>query len=345
MKPVKRYKINFLVFLLLAFVFISGCHASYGKDVVVVRTEETDSAGMSNSKGILYDNRRIVIAICPKAIDNPIFLDAKTAGEQAGQELGINIQWIGPMTSNITEQVAVIEGLIEKKVDAMLISCNDAEALKEVINKAVDSGIYVATFDSDSPNSKRMFYIGTNNYQAGMAAAQSMKKLLPQGGNIALLTGILGAPNLEERIQGFRDGIKGTNIKIVSIQSGEDDVSKSVEAVNQYTFANPDLNGWWFVGGWPFFTDEKALYALKDFRKKGGKVVSIDTFYPMLKYVQMDMVDQLIGSDYTKMGDTGVRLLYDAVMGKPVEENYIDTGFEFCDKYNVEEILKNKTPW
>lgn len=291
------------------------------------------------------DNKDITIAICPKALDNPIFIDTKVAAEKAGKELGIKVDWVGSTNSVASEQVTVIEGLIAKKVDAILISCNDATALKDVINKATGQGIKIATFDSDSPDSKRLFYIGTNNYNAGKKAAEYMTKLLPNGGKVAILTGVLGAPNLEERIKGFKDAAKGSKLQVLPVQTGEDDVAKSVEIVNQFTSANPDLAGWWFDGGWPFFADEAALAGLKKFRDKGGKVVSIDTFHPMLKFMKLGYADQFIGSNYTAMGDQGVKLLLKAIQGEKLTETNVDTGYELCDKANVEEVLKSKTPW
>lgn len=290
-------------------------------------------------------SKDITIAVVPKALDNAIFLDAKDAAEKVGKELGIKIEWVGSTKSDAAEQVTVIEGLIEKKVDGILISCNDADALKDVINKGIDKGIKVATFDSDSPDSKRLFYAGTDNIGIGKQAADFMKELLPNGGKVAILTGVLGAPNLEQRIVGFKEGVEGTNIEVISVQTGEDDVQKSVEVVNQFTSANPDLAAWFFDGGWPYFADPEALSDLKKFIDKGGKVVSIDTFHPMLKYVELDMVDVLIGQNYTKMGDTGIRLLHKAIKGEKITEEIINTGSEVVDKSNVEEVLKTKTPW
>lgn len=93
----------------------------------------------------------ITIAVVPKSLDNAIFLDSQAAAEAKAKELGINLQWVGPTTSDAGQQVTVIEGLIEKQVDGILISCNDADALKDVIDRAVDAGIVVGCFDSDSP--------------------------------------------------------------------------------------------------------------------------------------------------------------------------------------------------
>lgn len=133
------------------------------------------------------------------------------------------------------------------------------------------------------------------------------------------------------------------------MQTGEDDVQKSVEVVTQYTAANPDLAGWFFAGGWPYFADPDALHELKTFMEKGGHIVSIDASYPMMQFVGMNMVDVLIGQNYTAMGSLGVELLYKIIKGEEVdlgdESHYIDTGYELVDINNYEEVWASKTPW
>ena len=293
----------------------------------------------------------LVIAVVPKSLDNAIFLDAKSAAEKKGAELGITVQWEGSMTSDAAQQVNVIESLIERQVDGILISCNDADALQEVIDRAVDAGIHVACFDSDSPNSKRAFYCGTDNYAIGKLSAEYMMEYLPEGGKVAILTGVLGAPNLEMRIVGFKETLEAANspIEVLPVQTGDDDVQKSVEVVIQYTAANPDLAGWFFVGGWPYFADPDALPEVKVFMEKGGRIVSIDTCEPMLQYVGLDMVDILIGQNYPAMGAIGVETLYKLIKGEEVslgdDTNYIDTGYEVVDKSNYQEVWETKEPW
>lgn len=293
----------------------------------------------------------IEIAVIPKSLDNAIFLDTKAAVEQKGKELGIKIYWEGPTTSDAAMQVNIVESLIERQVDGILISCNDADALKDVIDRAVAAGIAVGCFDSDSPDSDRAFYCGTDNYAIGKLAAELMMQYLPDGGKVAILTGVLGAPNLEARIDGFEQTLAAANSKIelMPVQTGEDDVSKSVDVVTQYTSANPDLAGWFFDGGWPYFADPDALLELKDFIKEGGHIISVDTCYPMMQFVGLEMVDVLIGQNYSAMGSESIELLYKLIKGEPVdlgnEEHFIDTGYELVDINNYEEVWATKTPW
>ena len=314
------------ILILLAVLLILGCCPACGEDT-------------------------IEIAVVPKALDNAIFLDTKIAAEAKGKELGIKIYWEGSTSSDAAMQVNVIESLIERQVDGILISCNDADALKDVINRAVEAGIVVACFDSDSPDSKRAFYCGTNNYTIGKLAAEYVAGYLPEGGKLAILTGVLGAPNLETRLDGFVDTLTALNpkIEILPIQTGEDDVQKSVEVVAQYTAANPDLAAWFFAGGWPYFADPDALPEVKSFIEKGGHIVSIDTCYPMMQFVGMEMVDVLIGQNYSAMGSLGVETLYKLILGEEVdlgdENHFIDTGYEVVDIENYEEVWASKTPW
>jgi ribose transport system substrate-binding protein len=291
----------------------------------------------------------ITIAVIPKAMDNPVFLDTKAGAEKAAKELGINLIWTAPFRSDAAEQVQVIEGLIQRKVDGMLISANDPTALNDVIAKAQQEGIFMATFDADAPESGREFYIGIDNYEVGKLGGQLYAQLAAEkGGKVetALLTGILGAFNLEERIRGFRDGVRGTNVEIVSIQTCEDDINKAVQIIDDFTNANPSLGGWFFIGGWPFFAPPESLGTIKRFVDAGNLVVSIDNFWPMLDFLEAGMTQMLVGYSFYDMGYEGVKALKTLVDGGSVPDMIIlDSSSSVTTLDNLEEIRKTKTPW
>jgi ribose transport system substrate-binding protein len=291
----------------------------------------------------------VTIAVIPKAMDNPVFLDTKAGAEKAAKELGIELIWTAGFKSDAAEQVQVLEGLIQKGVDGMLISCNDPSALNDVIAKAKEEGIFVATFDSDAPTSERAFYIGIDNYDVGKLGGKLYSELAAKkSGKVktALLTGILGAFNLEERIRGFKDGIAGTNVEIVSIQTCEDDINKAVQVIDDFTNANPDLGGWFFIGGWPFFAPPESLGTLKDFVDRGNLVVSIDNFYPMLDFLEAGLTQMLVGYSFYDMGYEGVKNLMKLINGGTVEKMIIlDSSSSITTIDNLEEIKKTKTPW
>ena len=94
---------------------------------------------------------------------------------------------------------------------------------------------------------------------------------------------------------------------------------------------------------------EDALPEIKTFMKNGGHIVSVDTCYPMMQFVGMEMVDVLVGQNYAAMGSLGVETLYKLIKGEEVslgdETNFIDTGYEVVDISNYKEIWATKTPW
>src|SRR5512137_2501969 len=103
--------------------------------------------------------KKLVFAFVPKLLDNPVFQVAWQGAQAAAKEFGggsIEVQRFAPVKSDAVEQAQIIESLIEKKVDGIAVSVNDADALTESINKAMDAGIPVVTFDSDAPKSKRI---------------------------------------------------------------------------------------------------------------------------------------------------------------------------------------------
>lgn len=335
--------------LIVAFAFSmlligTSCKA---EETAQKATEKTVEAAEEGGAEAAEEAGEITIAVVPKALDNPVFLDTKIASEAAGEELGITVNFTGSTSSDAAEQATVVEGLIESGVDGILISVNDADALTGVINDAIAAGIKVATFDSDAPDSDRLFYIGSNNYELGKACAVELNDLVgDEEIDLAIMTGVVGASNLEERIDGVEENIND-NIAVLSVQACDDNVDKSVEILNTYTPANPDLDAWIVVGGWPFFSTVDSLPDLKTFRENGGYFVIIDTFYPMLAFMKEDppLADVMIGQDFAAMGKTGVELLLDLIEGGTVEEEIVITPMEYCTVDNVDELLATKPPW
>src|SRR5579862_1960561 len=138
------------------------------------------------------DDKKMVFAFVPKLLDNPVFQVAWQGAQAGATDLGggkIEVQRFAPVKSDAVEQAQIIETLIERKVDGIAVSVNDADALKESIDKAMDAGIPVVTFDSDAPKSKRISYYGTNNPGSGKTMGEYLVKYMGTKGNIALLMG------------------------------------------------------------------------------------------------------------------------------------------------------------
>ncbi|MCM8746849.1 substrate-binding domain-containing protein [Thermomicrobium sp. CFH 73360] len=147
----------------------------------------------------------------PKLV-HPFFEDVRKGGEQKAKELGVDFQWVAPQQADPAQQVSMIEDLIRKKVHAISISPNEPKSVEPVIAEGMKQGILMMTFDADSPNSQRVMYIGTDNKAAG----RTMVKLLNGQGKVGIITGGLGALNLNRVL---RDSRKGSDRTFRSLTS------------------------------------------------------------------------------------------------------------------------------
>jgi ribose transport system substrate-binding protein len=275
----------------------------------------------------------ITIAIVPKGTDNPIFDATRIAAEKEAKELGVNLIWRGSPTADPVQQALIVEGLIKDKVQGIAISCTDAGVLKNVINKAVESGIVVSTWDSDAPNSKRMLYVGTDNYRGGAECGKEMVMLIGRDKNVIALSGDPGAFNLRERIRGFEETVKDLNINIIVTLYCFDDVEKSALLLEEYLKSNPKVDGVFMAGGWPLWRGVEKMPNLRAF--KGG-VVCLDYFSAAKPFIEQGMIDVCLGQDFSNMGKLSVRYLVDAINKKEISSQNIDSGLYRVDKANVD---------
>ena len=140
------------------------------------------------------------------------FWDTMGKGMDAGvKELGVKSTWQAPSPADHNGQVKLFNDALSAKVDGIAISPIQADAIAPTIDKAIAEGTPVICFDSDATGSKRLAYIGTNNFEAGKAAGLVAAKLFPNGGKLVAFVGNMGAQNAQDRYKGFKEGMKGTN--------------------------------------------------------------------------------------------------------------------------------------
>ncbi len=264
------------------------------------------------------------VSYIPKALNNPVFDLSKRGAEDGGKELGFEVSWDGPVKSDAAEQVRVMEDVIARQVDGIAVSCNDPATLQPAIDKAIEKGIKVITWDADAPDSKRIFNYSVNQYDNGLKGGEMLAKLLDGKGNVSYLTGVPGAFNLEERIRGFKDALaKYPDMKIVATDSCDDDINKAVDQVEARLRAMPDLNGMFFIGMWPLFADPNSLPGMIKAATSGKtKFVSVDNLRDALVYLQKGYVQGLIGYSWYGYGYNSAKALYALMSGYYIAPNY-----------------------
>jgi ribose transport system substrate-binding protein len=130
----------------------------------------------------------------------------EAGAEAAAEELGVNVTVIMP--NSVTDQTRKIEDLITRGVDGIAISPINPANQAEILDKAAAEAPLI-THDSDAPESKRLVYVGLDNYKAGHLCGTKVREALPDGGQIMLLIGRIDQDNAQRRRQGCIDGIFG----------------------------------------------------------------------------------------------------------------------------------------
>ncbi len=283
--------------------------------------------------------QRLRFMVIPKAIDLPVFNYAKIGAERQAKEYGnVDILWNGPTSADQLKQKEILESAITQKVDGIAISALNGDFLTETINKAIDAGIPVVTWDSDAPKSKRMAFYGVDDFAGGRILGEQAVKLLDGKGQVAIITSI-GATNLQRRLEGMKAALaKAPGIQIVEVFDIKEDSVRCAELIATGTNRYPDLKAWLSVGGWPVFT-RNASAAIDPAKTM---LISFDTIQPALDLLRDGKVAVLLGQKYFGWGAEPVKLLYDIKQGKMPSAQIIDSGVDLVTRENLDDYL---TKW
>lgn len=281
-------------------------------------------------------------AVMPKALDIPVFNYARIGAERAAKELGnVEIVWRAPESADQLKQKEVLESFITQKVDGIAISCTNGDFLTDTINKAVDAGIPVITWDADAPKSKRLAYYGVDDFASGKIMGEETSRLLGGKGTAAIITS-MGAYNLQRRLEGVQEALKAhPGIKVVEVFDIKEDVVRCAEIIATASNKYGDLGAWIAVGGWPVFTRN----ALEPVNTAKTKVVSFDTIPPAPDIMRAGKVQVLIGQKYFGWGSEPVKMLADVKAGKLPGKVIVDSGVDVVTAANLEQYLAQWAKW
>jgi len=286
--------------------------------------------------------RTLRFAFIPKALHIPVFSYARIGAERAAKRIGgIEIIWRGPESTDEIRQKEILESFIAQHVDGIAISCLNGDLLTDAIDRAVETGIPVITWDSDAPKSKRQAFYGVNDVEAGRALGDGLAKLLNNRGRVAMITS-LGADNLQKRLDGAKDALKAyPDIQVVEVFDVRDDAVRVAEVIASASQRYPDLDGWLSVGGWPVFV-RNALDPVDPARTK---VVAFDTIPPAPDLLRAGKVQLLVGQKYFGWGEESVKLLKRIIAGDRLAQPYQYSGMDIVTKDNVAAYLEQWTQW
>ena len=206
MKNVSRLAMWLLVFATAALL---GCQESYHEK----------------------EERYVLIAA---NINLPYWQEADAGLRDVAKEMGLGVkaEMDGPTSYDPKAEVDAFEKAVSSHPAGILVSVANPELFQAPIAAAIAGGIPVICLDSDAPDSKRVMFIGTDNFRAGQESAKRIADILKGHGDILLVT-IPGQLNLEERMRGVTEALKKyPGIKIVQTLDDKGNSNNAFDAVN-----------------------------------------------------------------------------------------------------------------
>jgi ribose transport system substrate-binding protein len=266
---------------------------------------------------------------------------ARKGVEKADAELA-DVEADFRLTSDGTaaDQQRIVDDLLTKGVDAIAISPVDPQNQTSLINAAAQKAL-VFTQDSDAPQTDRACYIGTDNVAAGRQAGMLIREALPEGGSIMLFVGKLDARNAQERVQGIKEAIAGSTIKIIDVRTDDvDDVRAKANAADTLV-RYPDIKG--LVGLWSY-NGPAILNAVREAGKIGRvKIVTFDEADETLRGVSEGAIHATVVQQPFEFGYQAIVKMAQAVRG---DKSFIPASKQIIvptlvvNKSNVEEFTK-----
>jgi ribose transport system substrate-binding protein len=222
---------------------------------------------------------------------------------------------------DVNKQIADVEDLLSKGIDALLITPASPDALVPVVQKALDSGIPVIVFNSSIAGDIATSSIGTDETEFGYVDAKWLMDQLGCKGQIIALDGIAGNSISEDRFNGLQKAINAcpdpSAIKILSRTAADWAYDKGKIATEQALAAYPQIDGVWSQGG------AMTQGAMEAFQAAGRPLVPMtgednNGFMKLWKKLQPSGFKGIAASEPTWLSGSALNLALDALNGKPV---------------------------
>ena len=272
---------------------------------------------------------------------------------KAGAQFKVRAEFIGPNTYDPKAERDALDQAVQQKTTGILLGVTDPALLKDSIDKAIAAGIPVITMDSDAPASKRLFFIGTNNYQVGVSGGLRLAQELKGKGNVVVFT-MPDQHNMQDRLRGYRDALERTpNIKITRVVDIQGDPRIAFDTTRQIIGKEKDQ-----VDAFVCLeaqSGKEVAGVLNSYHITGKVVMAMDTDPETLQMIQSGSIAATIAQKPYTMAFVGMQMLDNLYHHKPPAldtdwskdsfapiPSFVDTGSALIDKSNVDSFLQAK---
>ena len=290
------------------------------------------------------------ITLVPGITTDAFYITMHRGAQAAADALGDTLSFQGAPDFSAVTQVPVLDAVIARHPDAILIAPTDKVQLIQPLKKAVDAGIKVITVDTFIGTGKYqtgsgdadfpLSYIASDNLLGGQIAARALAKAIGDKGKVYVSNVKPGVSTTDQREEGFKAEMKShPGITVLATQFNDDDANKAASQLQSVMARNSDLAG---VFGANLFS---AIGAANGIKQSGGtgkvKVVAFDAPTSIIDQIKSGLVDIAIAQHPAEIGYFGVVAAHAALSGNSIPTS-IGTGFTVIDKQNVDDPAVKK---
>ncbi|WP_259915768.1 rhamnose ABC transporter substrate-binding protein [Jannaschia sp. M317] len=187
------------------------------------------------------DQKRYAMVV--RVLGNTAFELAGIGAQEAADELGVELIFTGPTENTAEGQVALINSLIAQRIDAIMITANDATALSPALRRASQRGIAVVTWDQDTETAARSLHIASaTNELIALAPVKIALDLTDGGGDVGIVSGPANSTTQNEwvdemvRLTTQDDAYKGLNVveTVYGDERSDKAYNEALGLVNKY---------------------------------------------------------------------------------------------------------------
>ena len=284
---------------------------------------------------------------------NGYFWDGVTVGAEAKQreintsqgEYFVDILCQGPAEMGAANQLALFENMVSQGFQGLGITCADAMMLRDSIDRAVDGGCEILCFDTDSPDSKRFAFVGSDNYEFGyVLGTYLMDAISERGGGGILFEGSNPAMlGMYQRQEGFMQALEEhPDCFIANMNSPASNTGDTTTQAENAITAHPDFMGSCIINaGGEMLVN---IWRARNWTEEDKILVLSDDLNAVIQGVKDDVVLGTCVQGQYNWGYTGIELLFNAVTkGEYPEDVFVNTGCWIVDSSNVFEQYPQDT--
>jgi len=270
--------------------------------------------------------KKLTIALVTKALNNPFWGMMKDGAEKVAAENGVEFIYLAPTkANNLEEQTRLMEDLIQRKVDGIVLVPVDSDGIVPVIKRANNAGIPVALANTNANGGQAVTFSAIENYDAMIMVAEYMAGKLKGQGKVIILEGTAGAQTTTDRLRAINDVLKKyPGINVLASQTADNQRAKGLQVMENLAQTYSAIDAVLCTN------DEMALGAVEalDAAHRLGKIMvsGFDANNDALKAVMDGRMVVTMDQNPQKQAGDAVQALLDYINGKKVPKRIVTPG-------------------